>query len=108
MNTAPSGKYHFKAHVRFYSREEGGSGVEAFPSCIHCPLEYKDEYFDCALILKGIGPISPGEETPVPVPIQLLSPQYVMDRLRVGDHFRLWAGKYIGEGEVVSIKNPVH
>ncbi|MCK4997903.1 MAG: hypothetical protein KAS23_00155 [Anaerohalosphaera sp.] len=39
----------------------------------------------------------------VTVPVKFLSPDLIKPRLKVGDKFKLWEGKFIADGEVLNI-----
>jgi len=92
---------HFVGRIRLYTTEEGGRRSPVLLPQLRCMLEYKEELFDCVLLLDEVGSISPGYEGEVPIAI--LFSHYVMDRLQVGDRFRLRELRFIGEGEVVEI-----
>lgn len=87
--------------VRLFSTTEGGRASPTPPKVFRCVFEFEGEAFDCALLLDGVGALSPGSEAEVPV--AFIFPQYIKERLRPGSHFSLWEGKYIAVGEVIKI-----
>jgi hypothetical protein len=86
------------AHLRLYSVQEGGRKSITPPEIFRCVFEFEGQAFDCALLLNEVGPLAPGQE--YTVPIAFLFPNYVKHQLATGSRFRLWEGRYVGEGEV--------
>jgi hypothetical protein len=92
------------ARIHLFATEQGGRTQPIPAAQFGCPLFFADEGFDCRLLLDQTGsPLLLG--TTMVVPIKFLNPQSVMPRLKVGEHFLLWEGKYIAEGEVTEILN---
>src|SRR5258706_13260355 len=86
------------ASVRFYPIEEGGRHVATPPKLFKCPFEFQGEKFDCGLHLEQSGPLAPGAAATVP--ITLLYPELIKQRLKVGARFTLCEMKTIAEGVV--------
>jgi hypothetical protein len=40
---------------------------------------------------------------PVEVPVEFLSPDLALPKFLVGIHFKIWAGKDVGVGEVIAL-----
>ena len=86
------------ATVRFYADDEGGRQKLTPPDKFGCLLELDGEYFDCRLLLSGIGAVWPGRR--VFVPIKFLLPQLILPRLKPGVRFHLREAETIAEGVV--------
>jgi hypothetical protein len=90
------------AKVRLYTTEEGGFKNSLTPHKVRLNLFFEGEHVDCSILLDQLGiPMNLGEITEVP--IKLLSPWIIKDRLHPGNRFKLWRGKYVAEGEIVQI-----
>jgi hypothetical protein len=90
------------ARIHLFSKEQGGRTQPIPPIQFGCPLFFQDEGFDCRLLLDQIGnPLLLGET--MIVPIKFLNSNNILPRMKVGDQFLLWEGKYIAEGEVIEI-----
>ena len=87
--------------IAFYKTSEGGRKSAISADWLGCIFEFEGEYFDCRLILEGIGLLEPGARATIP--IAFLNPQLIKPNLKVGSRFTLWEGKTIAEGEVVEI-----
>lgn len=94
-----------KANVRFYLTEEGGRSMGFPRGCgerCGIPFSFQGELFDCWILLSYMNMnIELGEW--VTVPVKFLSPDLIKPRLKVGDKFKLWEGKFIADGEVLNI-----
>ncbi len=94
----------FTARIRLNYKEEGrfNSGLRA--ERVSLSLFYRGEYFDCLLLLDQLGI---GLELGVyaTVPIKLMHPQYLKGLHKPGQRFKLWRGKFVGDGEVVQVMN---
>jgi hypothetical protein len=80
---------------------EGGRTSPTPAGHLGCILEYKNENFECRLLLGEVGPLAPGDKARVP--LKFLRPDLIKGRLHVGDRFRLREAKYIGEGVIEQI-----
>lgn len=91
------------ARVEFYPTEKGGKKIPTPSNFFNCPLEFnnRNNYFDCRMLLDEIGAIYPGGKAIVP--IKFLDPETVLSFIEVGDKFRIWDGRFVGEGEVIDI-----
>jgi hypothetical protein len=90
------------ANIKLYSKEDGGLNRAVHPLQIGFTFFYKKEYFDCRLLLDQLGVgLELGEYATVP--IKFLHPEYLMQRLKPGQSFKLWRGKFIGDGKVVEV-----
>jgi hypothetical protein len=98
MNKTP---IDFIANIKLYDTKEGGRETPTPPNKLGCILEYNGENYDCFLILHNIGSLPPGFRGDVP--IALLYPEYVKDKLIVGSKFYLKSYRKIGEGEILKI-----
>jgi len=86
------------ADIQLYRTEDGGRQGPTPPDKFGCLLEINDKYYDCRLLLEGIGALSPGQS--VTVPIKFLSPEVVIEQLKFVPQFHLWDGKRIADGKV--------
>jgi hypothetical protein len=87
--------------VEFLRTEDGGRKGVLCAEYYSCPLEFENEYFDCRLDLSAVGSIAPGDCARLP--LKFLFPENILTRLVVGAQFRLWEGRIIGHGTVVSL-----
>lgn len=93
------------AELKFYSTEEGGRAnpisYQTFSQRFGCLLVYKEETFDCFVILSEGKEIYPGER--VVLSIMFLRPELIKPNLKVGDNFKLRELGIIAEGKIVKI-----
>ena len=68
-----------------------------------CLFELDGEYFDCRLDLSEAGPLLPDKSATVPV--AFLCPENVVPRLAAGTEFRLWEGRTIANGKIISLSS---
>jgi hypothetical protein len=98
-------KPEIRARIRLFSKQEGSP--KNFPLCppqYECPLYYKEQYYDCQLILDAFDrPLELGSSFEAPV--KFMWPQAVAPKLRPGDSFCLWDEGIIGEGKITAIIN---
>src|ERR1700682_4223401 len=92
MMTAPD----VIAKLPMYPVEQGGRKSAPPSDYLGCIFEFEGEYFDWRLLLGDFGPLLPG--TRATVPIKLLSPELVRERLLHGGRFILPEVEPIGEG----------
>jgi hypothetical protein len=88
--------------VRFLSTQEGGREGPTPKTWFGCPFVFAGEYFDCRLLLDGVGSISPGDK--VKVPIKFVRPDLILKKLQVGDRFELWERGVIAEGYIEAVR----
>jgi hypothetical protein len=89
------------ARVRLYETGRGGRQGPTPPDRFGCVFEIDGEYFDCRLLLEGVGSLAPGQTATVP--IKFLHPDLLVGRLSDSVVFHLWEGKPIAEGEIKQI-----
>lgn len=89
------------ANIRLYDENEGGRMTLTPSDKLGCILEYNGGNFDCFLLLDNIGALPPGFRGNVP--IVLLYPDEIKNKLKVGAHFILKDYRKIGEGEILAI-----
>lgn len=92
---------HVIARIELYETEHGGRNGPTPSNKFGCLFEGDGEYFDCRLLLEGIGSLRPGQTATVP--ILFLNPDLLRPRLRTSQRFRLWDGKIIADGEIEEI-----
>lgn len=85
----------------FYRTEDGGREGPTPSDKFGCLFELNGEYFDCRLLLQGLGSLSPGQSATVP--IKFLNSDLLKHRLSVTQSFHLWDGKIIADGEIQEI-----
>ena len=91
-----------EAKVRLFTAQEGGKARGLPPIQYGCPLVLRGEAFDCRLLLDRLGTGLPLGEARI-VPIAFLFPDHIRGKVHEGDHFELWEGKVVGEGEVTRV-----
>ncbi len=89
------------ARIRFNRTEEGGRKGPTPATYLGIPFHFEDGFYDCRLLLDGIGPLSPGDEAVTP--LKFLHPPGIVPRLEVGSKFKLWEGRDVADGEVTEI-----
>ena len=89
------------ARVRLYETRHGDRQGPTPADRFGCVFEIDGEYFDCRLLLEGVGSLAPGQTATVP--IKFLHPDLLAGRLSDSRVFHLWEGKPIAEGEVKQI-----
>jgi len=72
------------AEIRLFRTEDGGREGPTPPDKFGCVFEINGKYFECRLILNGVGPLSPGRTATVP--INFLSPELVKEELKSSPH----------------------
>ncbi len=87
------------ALITLYPTNRGGRQGATPPDKFGCLFELNGEYFDCRLLLGGIGALSPGQTAVVP--ILFLSPELLRGHISVSQAFYLRDGCRIADGEVV-------
>lgn len=92
---------HILAEVHLFTTENGGRDSPTPAKLFGCPAEIEGELFDCRLILGESECLVPGDT--VALPIEFLSPDIVLQMLRVGDEFQLWELRYIGTAKVLAL-----
>jgi len=75
------------ARIRMYTKEEGGKSKVISGEQFGCPLYYKQEGFDCRLLLGGQRNLRAGDTAELP--IKFLFPEHIKPRLKEGDTFTL-------------------
>ncbi len=86
------------AEIQLYPTEAGGRSGPTPADKFGCLFEIEGEYFDCRLLLEGVGALSPGQTATVP--IMFLRPDLVHGSLTISRRFHLWDGKRIADGQV--------
>jgi len=89
------------ARIRMYTKEEGGKSKVISGEQFGCPLYYKQEGFDCRLLLGGQRNLHAGDTAELP--IKFLFPEHIKPRLKEGDTFTLWDLGMFAEGEILEI-----
>ncbi len=87
------------ALLTLYETDKGGRKGATPSDRFGCLFELDSEYFDCRLLLDGVGALSPGQIATVP--IKLLSPELLRGRLNVSQEFYVWDGHRIAKGRVL-------
>jgi hypothetical protein len=97
------------AEVYLFPTESGGRSEPLHSSLQYfgCPIEFEGEMFDVRFDLseKASG-LMPG--TTAELNAKFLSPELIKPRLKVGDEFRLWDGKFFGKGKVLSVQSTLN
>jgi len=93
------------AKVYLYPTDQGGRKSPTPSNYIGFPCYFEGNYYDCRLLLDGIGSISPGDT--VDVPIIFLYSEKIMTLLKIGSKFKLWEGGFKGEGVVLKILSKI-
>jgi hypothetical protein len=90
--------------VRFKTTAEGGRQTDISHDSgeFRCPLFVGDESFDCRVHYEGILRLGSVYE----LPVRFLSPELVLPKLSRGCRIRLWEGKDIATGVVLSLLAP--
>ena len=89
------------AEVHLFTTENGGRNGPTPTKLFGCPAEIQGSFFDCHLILGEFECLAPGDTAALP--IKFLSPEIVLQMLKVGDEFRLWELRYIGTAKVLAL-----
>jgi hypothetical protein len=104
QNESPSSQGEFVAVVEFRTTAQGGRVQPTSGDMLRCLLEIDGKNCDCALLLKGIPPVLPGQK--LTVPIKLLDVEYALPLISVGKNFLLKDYRIIATGTVVEIHGP--
>ncbi len=89
------------AVVRFLATDEGGRKSATPSGYFGCPMSLHGKLYDCRLLLREVGPISPGERATVP--IKFLDWSAVAGIVKSGDVFELREGRTIAAGEIIEV-----
>ena len=89
------------ANITLYKTDQGGRKGPTPKDFFTCVLDFNGEKFSCRMYLYQIGSISPGDT--VEVPITFTCPELILNRLKIGNKFKIWDGGFKGEGEVLKI-----
>jgi hypothetical protein len=98
------------AEIELYPTEAGGRTRPLRSSSVHyfgCPIAFEGQMFDARFDLSEVGvEIAPGHTAKLNA--KFLWPELIKPRLKVGDRFLLWEGKFIGKGRVLSIHDTLN
>jgi len=89
------------ASVHLFRAEDGGRQSSTPDNYLSCPLEVKNRYYDCRMLLFDVGRISPGMSAIVS--IVFLDRESALTVFKEGVDFRIWEGKVIGTGRVKQV-----
>lgn len=89
--------------IELLPTEDGGRSGATPSDKFGCPLEIGSKFYDCRFDLTASGPLRPGHSSVVPV--AFLFPEDVIPLLSEGTTFKLWEGRTIGTGRIISISS---
>jgi hypothetical protein len=89
--------------VELLATEDGGRNGPTPSDKFGCPLEIGSKFYDCRFDLTASGPLRPGCSSVVPV--AFLFPEDAIPLLFEGATFKLWEGRTIGTGRVISMSS---
>jgi hypothetical protein len=89
------------ARIRMYTKAEGGKSKTISGEQFGCPLYYKNEGFECRLLLAGKVYLRAGDIAELP--IKFLFPEHIKPCLKAGDTFTLWDLGTFAIGEVLHV-----
>ncbi len=93
------------AEMAFRKTSDGGRetpvSYQTFGKRFGCLFLYKEELFNCFILLSEGNQIFPGET--VVFPITFLDPKLIIPEIRVGDPFQLKELNIIADGKVLKI-----
>jgi len=88
--------------MHLFPTEAGGRHSGTPEHSFKCIFKIFGELYDCQLVLEETGSIKPGQYATVPV--RLLSPDLLRNRLECGQEVKLCDGlREVGEGKIIEV-----
>jgi hypothetical protein len=94
--------YDVVAELKFITTNEGGRTGATPSNFLNCIFVFRENNYDCRLLLEDIGHILPGDFIKQ-VPIVFFHPELIKENLKVNDIFSLRELNIIANGKILAI-----